>query len=107
MGYHDEFLRVLREEIQKRPVAADAEYVKAGCKDSTFKDGYQHGISMGLSILAQSTRQYHEEGLSEKYKREDRFSLRLTNIPELRIPKTEQEMLDPKIGAKGTGIFGR
>ena len=66
--FHHKSVGWNKEAIQKRPSIADQAYCKARCGEPTFWEGYQHGVSMCLSILGTSIWQYHKAGLSEEAK---------------------------------------
>ena len=102
--FHHRFVRWLKQELEKRPSIADEEYCKARCEEPTFREGYQHGISMTLSILGMSIQQYHKAGLSEKHKKDIGYPF-MSAIPDFAISKSNQEMLDLKLDAKILGLF--
>lgn len=101
--FHHKFVPWLKETLQKRPAVADEVYCKARCEEPTFREGYQHGVSMCLSVLGRSIRQYHETGLSEQAQKDSMYPY--GEFPEFTITKSGGEMLDPKLGTKKLGLF--
>lgn len=99
-GFHSKFVLWLKETLQKRPAIADEGYCKARCQEPTFREGYQHGVSMCLSVLGRSVRQYHAVGMSEQAKKGHRYPW--GEAPEF---TTSGEMLDLKLGMKKLGLL--
>lgn len=101
--FHHKFVPWLQETLQKRPAIADEIYCKARCEEPTFREGYQHGVSMCLSVLGRSIRQYHATGMSVKARKE--YMYPYGEAPEFTTTKSGGEMLDPQLGAKKLGRF--
>jgi len=99
--FHHQFVPWLKETLQKRPAIADEIYCRARCEEPTFREGYQHGVSMCLSVLGRSIRQYHATGMSAKAKNE--FIYPYGETPKFTTNKAGGEMLDPKLGTKKFG----
>ena len=104
--FHHKFVGWMREVIQKRPSIADQAYCKARCEEPTFREGYQHGVSMCLSILGTSIWQYHKAGLSEEAKSTKYYPI-YPELPKLKLTNSDQEMLGPGLGKKQMGLFRR
>lgn len=103
-AFHDKFVGWLKERIEKRPSIADAAYCKARCEEPTFREGYQHGVSMTLAILGMSIQQYQSANTTHKA-RKTYYYLTFLKIGGFIVPKSNQEMLDPKLGTKILGLL--
>lgn len=101
--FHHKFVPWLKETLQKRPAIADEIYCKARCEEPVFREGYQHGVSMCLSVLGRSIRQYHATGMGVKARTEFRYPY--GEGPEFTISKSGGEMLDSGFGTMKSRLF--
>ena len=104
--FHNAFVPWLAEAIEKRPSLADPVYCKTRCQEPAFQRGYQHGVSMYLSVLGSSILQYHESGLSEEAKKSDFYPYNWRReYTKFAVGKDSAEMLDPKMRLKKGGVL--
>lgn len=99
-AFHHKFVPWLRDTLRERPAIADLAYCKAHCEEPTFREGYQHGVSMSLLVLGSGIRQYHDAGMTEEEKDSVRYLYRVEHV-DFGLEKEHAEMLSPHLGVKG------